>query len=921
MRAIHQFHAGSAYGDGVTNGLLFTRGLLRELGFSSEIYCALVAPELAGEIRPIGDYDNRADQVLLLHHSMGHDLDSWVEGLTCPTALVYHNITPAEFFPPDTHAHIYSRRGREQLARWRHRFRAAIGDSPFNAQELEAIGYAPVDVLPLLVDLDALRRRPLDAALARRLEEDDAFTILFVGRIVPNKRQHELILAVDALRRMLRRPVRLVLAGGIAWAQYQAELVELCARRGMTDSVQFLGRVSDATLAALYRGSDAFLCLSDHEGFGMPLIEAMAFDLPVVAFASGSVADTVAEGGLLLPDKRPQEVAATLKILAETPELRRRLVRAGRANLAPYARPRLLCRLADFLQSRMGVEVPNAPPKAVADLPARWRLEGPFDSSYSLALVNRHLAAALAAKGVATELFATEGPGDYQPDRKFLAAHPDIDRLWQQGKTGQPVDMVLRNLYPPRVTSMHGHTRLLASYGWEESGFPPQHVAQFNRHLNLITTVSTYVAKVLADNGVVVPIAVVGDGVDHIGQVAPIAPPRRSLGEGPFRFLHVSSCFPRKGLDALLAAWGQAFTAQDGVTLVIKTFPNPHNDAAQQIAELDRKHPGHAEIVLIDQDVDEARMAGFYLACDAVVMPSRGEGFGLPAGEAMWFERPVITTAYGGQTDFCKETTAWLVDYRFALAETHFGLPGSVWADPDVDDLARVLRAVHAASPAERQLRTRPARELIARHFTWDQVAARTLRAVAALDQRPAVTPFPTVAWICPEPDGPAGAYCRRMTAEFPPQALRLISEPVSTQAEGLDDLFAAIKASAAATAVLQFAAACFPPPVFGRLLERLRADGIDCLVVLPGAALTAEAAPSLGPIRDSLAKARRLIVDDVPGLNRLKDLGLVDNALLLAPAVTDADWPALSRRFWNMLNAPEVVGANPQMAQIYADQ
>ena len=746
MRAIHQFHAGSAVGDGVTNSLLFTRGLLRQLGFVSEIYCAHVAPELAGEIRPFQDYDDRPDQILLLHHSMGHDLDGWVEGLTGPKAMVYHNITPAEFFPAGSPEQIYSQRGREQLARWHDRFRASFGVSPLNAQELKDLGYDPVDILPLLVDLDALRRRPIDGGLARRLEEDDAFTILFVGRIVPNKCQHELILAADALRRMLRRPVRLVLAGGASSAEYQASLVALCAERGMTEHVVFLGKVPDATLAALYRGSDAFLCLSEHEGFGMPLIEAMAFDLPVIAYRSSNVADTIAEGGLLLDDKQPEWVAAHLKLLAETPELRRRLVRAGRANLARYERPLLLAQLADFLQRRMNVAIPRPPAPPPAPAPALWRIEGPFDSSYSLALVNRHLAAALAEEGVSTALFATEGPGDYLPDAAFLAAHPAFDAMWQKGRQGGPADLVLRNLYPPRVTSMHAPTRLLASYGWEESGFPPEWVEQLNRQLNLITTVSHYVAKILADNGVTVPIAVVGDGVDHIAQHVPIMP-RRSLGKGPFRFLHVSSCFPRKGLDALLAAWAKAFTARDGVTLVIKTFPNPHNNAAQQIAELGRAFPDHADIVLIDQDVDEARMAGYYLACDAVVMPSRGEGFGLPAAEAMWFERPVITTGFSGQTDFCSDETAWLVDYRFAPAETHFALPGSVWADPDIEDLARALREVHAASPEQRRARVTAAKELIGRDFTWQQVAKRTVQAVAALESRPAVEPLPIVAW------------------------------------------------------------------------------------------------------------------------------------------------------------------------------
>lgn len=880
--SVHQFHAGSAHGDGVTNGLLFTRGLLRELGFASEIYCAQVAPELAGDIRPLEQFDNRPDQALLLHHSMGHDCDAFVENLACPTALVYHNITPAQFFPTGSHPYIYSLKGRDQLARWRERFLAGLGDSPFNSLELIDLGYTPVDTLPLLVDLQALGNRRPEPGLLRRLQEDQAFTILFVGRVAAHKCQHELVLAIDALRHKLARPVRLILAGGSSSAEYQQSLAALCAERRLGGCVEFAGKVDDGTLMALYRGSDVFLCLSEHEGFGMPLIEAMACDLPVIAFASTNVADTIGGGGLLLADKAPGQVAATLKVLAETPELRRRLVLAGRANLARYDRGRLLSALADFLRIRMKLEPPRPPrpPSPVTRRP--WRIEGPFDSSYSLALVNRHLAQALAARDMPVELFATEGPGDYVPDPAFLAGHPDLDGLWRRGRELRPAEVVLRNLYPPRVTGMGGATRVLASYGWEESGFPPDHVAQFNRHLNLITTVSAYVAKVLVDNGVTVPVAVVGDGVDHIAGATPV-PPKQSLGSGRFRFLHVSSCFPRKGLDALLSAWGKAFTADDPVTLVIKTFPNPHNNARRQIDDFRASHPAGAEIVLIDEDVDEPRMAGFYLACDALVMPSRGEGFGLPAGEAMWFERPVITTGYGGQTDFCTNETAWLVDYRFAEAQTHLALPGSVWADPDIDDLARALLEVWRAGAEQRSARTRAARELMASRFTWDAVARRTMAAVAALDRRPAAAPHPLVAWL--EPPSGLAALCDPLAATFP-SLVRV--------APAGRDACAVIAATGAGLAVWP----CSLDTLDAGLLRQLTQKGIACHLLLYGALSD----NLLAALRDDLAAVRRLVVASVADLNRLKAHNLIDNTVLLPATV-------LARQLKSMVTAPPILG------------
>src|SRR5262249_43093580 len=153
-------------------------------------------------------------------------------------------------------------------------------------------------------------------------------------------------------------------------------------------------------------------------------------------------------------------------------------------------------------------------------------------------------------------------------------ANPDIAKMVKRGGTSPMV--CLRNQFPPYVKDMRGAFRVLANYAWEESGFPPEWVREFNASLDLITVTSSYVAKVLRDNGVSAPIHVVGNGIDQVLAVGGSQFVSRS-DTNPFRFLHVSSGFPRKGLDLLLAAWGTAFTKSDGVELVIKTFPNVHN--------------------------------------------------------------------------------------------------------------------------------------------------------------------------------------------------------------------------------------------------------------------------------------------------------------------------------------------------------
>lgn len=931
-KAIHQFHGGSGVGDAITAGLFHTREMLRGLGFASEIYCIDVAAELAGEIHGAPTFADDPDILLLVHFSWAIAFDKWLSRLTCRKALIYHNITPEEFFD-DGWFNATAQVSRRQLASLRPSMQAALAQSDYSARELSSLGYCPVDVLPLLFDPAEWRRAPYDTAYLEQLRSDDAFKILFVGRIVTNKCQEDLLRVVDRLRGMMLPPekggrrVKLILVGGLgAGSAYRERLVQVQKELGLGDCVELAGKVDDARLKALYRGCDVFLSLSEHEGFCVPVIEAMQFDLPVVAYASSAVIETVGQGGLLLADKDTGQVAATLKVLSEEPELRRRLVRAGRHNVRRFAQDRTIHGLARFLSERLdvAVDIPPAPPEHLEeDKVAAWRLEGPFDSSYSLALVNRSLAQALADQQVDIGLYSTEGDGDFLPSDAFLHQAPDVAALWQRGRDMDEADVVLRNLYPPRVWGMEAPTRLLSNWGWEESGLPTAWVARFNRSLNLITTVSRFVAKVLVDNGVKVPIAVVGNGCEHFQRIAPV-PIDTSLGHGRFRFLHVSSGFPRKGIDVLLAAWGRAFTNGDDVSLVIKTFSNPHNTVQEQVETLRCEVPGVAEIVLLDKDVGAGEMAWLYRQCHALVAPSRGEGFGLPVAEAMLHELPAIVTGHGGMREFCDERTAWLVDYRFTEAESHFGLFNSAWTEPLTDDLVRALREVHAAPLEERAHRGRAARKTLSTLFTWPDAARRTRHAVADLDLRPAPARLPRIAWVTSwNVRCGIASYARHLAGSFPKGSLQVMAsyadallepdEPFVQRCwkQGWDDdllaLGLAIERSGVTKAVFQFNFGFYEIKAFGRLLDRLRDGGIACHVVMHSTqdVNKPEIQISLGEIRDSLGRAARLLVHGIGDLNTLKGFGLVDNVTLFPHGVAlkvPAGLAAL-RQQWGLVN------------------
>jgi glycosyltransferase involved in cell wall biosynthesis len=302
--------------------------------------------------------------------------------------------------------------------------------------------------------------------------------------------------------------------------------------------------------------------------------------------------------------------------------------------------------------------------------------------------------------------------------------------------SGVVPDVVLRNTWPPRVDDMTGRLRGLVCYAWEETGFPLDDVHAFNSNLQFITVTSRFVAKTLRDNGIHVPIYVIGNGIDQIARLkepSAIDLIREKFAiEDKFCFLHISTCLPRKGVDVLLAAWARAFSRDDDVILVIKGTDSSHfRHVEGLVAALRATQPRHAPVVLIKDDLSNADLAALYHIADVVASPSRGEGFGLPLAEAFAIGKPVITTAFGGQMDFCSSDNAWLCDYDFAYAQSYVSVPGSVWAEPRVDSLVDCMRRARSATALERSNRGELGRTAIETQYSWKSVAQR-LRCLVA---------------------------------------------------------------------------------------------------------------------------------------------------------------------------------------------
>ncbi|MCH8621923.1 glycosyltransferase [Undibacterium sp. TS12] len=898
---IHQFSPSCGRGDGVSNGMFFTRTLLREMGFDSSIYCDLVQDEVRDEVLHMSQLNLADGDILLVHHSLGYENCAWFNDIRARKVLVYHNITPPQFLP-DNGLPELSMLGTKQLALWAGDFQAAIGDSELNSKELRAARYAHVATIPLLVDVTRWQQQSCNPVLMNNLR--GAHNILFVGRLCEHKHQLQLLDMFEVLRHLSRQPVRLILAGGVTSLPYEQQVRERIHQLKLEDQVLMTGKISDTDLITLYRSADAYVSLSEHEGFGMPLIEAMLHDVPVIARATEGVSATMGGAGILLDaDVSPATCAAHVQMLLTEPALRRRTIAAQRENVQRFSRQHIKAALQDFLQS-MGVQVPHAvdvTAQATDIQTVRWQMEGPFDSSYSLAIVNRELALALKAKEGAAPLAlrSREGHGDFPTSAEFLSANPEIAAMQEvmQQATSLP-DVVLRNCYPPTLDDMQTRVRVVHSYGWEETGFPAEFVNEFNRKLDLILVVSRFVGKVLRDSGVRVPIAAVGNGVDHLLRVAAGTVPARLLsGLKTYRFLHVSSCFPRKGADALLAAYGQAFRDRDDVSLVIKTFPNPHNDVEQQLARLQAADADFPHVQIIMDDYDQAQMRALYEACHAVVAPSRGEGFGLPVAEAMLLKLPVIATAWSGQMDFCDDSKVWLCDYRFAKSTSHFSATHSAWADPDIDHLALLMKEVHGSTPEVITARTAKAYRFISENYAWTNVADRSMQAIAALEQQPLLRKEPRIGWISSwNARCGIASYSAFLTAGMPRERLVYLSSHISERTardagnvvrsweasmdETLDYAYLEIEEQKLDAIVIQYNFGFFSLATLARLIRRLKADQKAVYVFFHSTAdiQRDDNLISLASIAEELQLADRLFVHGIDDMNRLKGFGVQDN-------------------------------------------
>jgi len=328
-------HAGDAVGDNARA----IRGVIRRQGHQSDIFALSIDDALTGDVRPWGNVDARQGDVTILHFAMPSPMTAALATLPGTRVLCYHNVTPPSFFAPfDPAIAALTARGRSELARLVDSVDLALGVSEYNRRELEDFGFAPTGVMPLLVDTARLTGAPPVPALERMLQ-DGLVNILFVGRLAPNKKIEDHIRLAEQYKRYVDVYYRFIFVGRYdAVPRYYDAIRGLVSEyRMLSDRFWFPGPASNAELAAYYRNAHAYVSLSEHEGFCVPLVEAMSMDVPVLAYGAAAVPETLGGAGVCFTPKDLEFAAELLGALVYDLPFRRQVVEGQRERVKAFS--------------------------------------------------------------------------------------------------------------------------------------------------------------------------------------------------------------------------------------------------------------------------------------------------------------------------------------------------------------------------------------------------------------------------------------------------------------------------------------------------------------------------------------------------------------------------------------------------------
>ena len=336
---INQWVPAAHQGDAIGDSARLVKTLLQKRGFTSNLFALSIDDNLTSEVIHFGVPETHQGDITILHFAVPSPMTSALTRVPGRRVIQYHNITPAHFFSDyDSEIFRIAVIGRQELNTLVGHVDLALGDSEFNRKELDSIGFAYTGVMPIAINFDRISQsRPhpvLDTMLA-----DGLTNILFVGRIAPNKKIEDHIRLAEHCKRYIDTDFRFICVGRTEVVpKYYSMLRALIAEYGIPkERFLFPGIVSDVELASYYRQSDVYVSLSEHEGFCVPLLEAMSADIPVLAYGTGAVPETLGGAGICFKPKDLEYAAEMLRILVYDNKTRMKVISDQRRQLANFS--------------------------------------------------------------------------------------------------------------------------------------------------------------------------------------------------------------------------------------------------------------------------------------------------------------------------------------------------------------------------------------------------------------------------------------------------------------------------------------------------------------------------------------------------------------------------------------------------------
>ncbi len=323
---IHQITATVSFGDAISNEIFAIKRILDNMGIQNQIYAENIDPRVKKYVKKYNSYKGNKDDILINHFGIGSAVNDYVAGLKNKIKIIrYHNITPHKFF--DAYNGVTSKLcklGREQLRKSKDAYKYSLAVSEYNKKELLEFGYKNISVIPIIIAIKDYERNPDDTIVKKY--SDDNKNIIFVGRVSPNKKQEDVIKAFYHYKKHFNNKSRLFIVGSYDGMEiYYKQLVRLIKSLELED-VFFTGHTSFESILAYYSVADLFLCMSEHEGFCVPLVESMFFKVPILAYNSSAISDTLSGSSILINEKNYKYIACMMDYLLEDMNLKDKII-------------------------------------------------------------------------------------------------------------------------------------------------------------------------------------------------------------------------------------------------------------------------------------------------------------------------------------------------------------------------------------------------------------------------------------------------------------------------------------------------------------------------------------------------------------------------------------------------------------------